>query len=154
MNELTTIEAAIRAGTHHQAFPIFESLPPGCTIWPVQGTRHEPHLHEGEWAVVDCNDRTISHGEVYLLRQGRGATIWQVCNETEAQRQSRCDPSGRCVWLKPLDNPRSAEDAMRRVMAGRRVHMSDGPAQADWIASLIIGRVVGMYEPEQERAGR
>ncbi len=42
---LTTIDlvpADIKAGTAHMAFPIYETIPPGCVPWPVMGDRHAP----------------------------------------------------------------------------------------------------------------
>ncbi len=151
---LTTIElvpAGIKAGTAHMAFPIYERIPPGCVPWPVMGDRHAPHLQDRDQALVDATDREIVWGEVYLVDQGVNAVLWEVCNETEKQRQRRDQPEQPCAWLRPLNRPRSWEEVQRIINEtppGRLcpLHMSDGPIFLDALRERIVGRVIGLYQ--------
>ena len=151
---LTTTEpvpAGIKAGTAHMAFPIYERVPPGCVPWLVMGDRHAPHLQDRDQALVDTTDREIVWGEVYLVNQGINATLWEVCNENEKQRQQRDQPERPCAWLRPLNRPRSWEEVQRIIKEtgpGRLcpLHMSDGPILLDALRERIIGRVIGLYQ--------
>ncbi|MEO6607827.1 MAG: hypothetical protein ABIN69_05100 [Aestuariivirga sp.] len=52
---------------------VYSSLPPGCVLHLVQNQHSLPDFRPGEWAVIDTEDRTARHGDVYLVRWESGS---------------------------------------------------------------------------------
>lgn len=144
----TLVQAAavpgVVPGTAHLAFPVFDWLPRGAVLWPVEDERHAPHLQPGEHAVIDPHDTAIAWGELYLVRQHRGPVLWQVAAVPERQRAS-IKAEGVFACLRPLNRPRV--DGAGLVDWSGPVHMSDGPVGLDYLAERILGRLVGVYVP-------
>ena len=60
-----------------RALEVFDQVPAGCVLHLQDDGAHEPHVHAGEWAVVDHTDVDVTPGELYLIG-------WPNC-----RRQSR-----------------------------------------------------------------
>jgi len=106
----------------------------------------EPHLNRGEYAVIDCLDRELQHGEVYLVQSASGYRRRRLA----VARSSYCTISGPEAekslvwWLNDLQGWRNT---------GKRVHgiplfagLSDGPYRADNLQCRLVGRVLGYAE--------
>jgi hypothetical protein len=130
-----------------RALPIYDDAPSGHTLFRVEDGRHEPHLHDGEWVVVDTTAREIVWGELYLVLQSRGPILWQI-NRFKAEPHGRVgDGSGRaCAMLSPLNKPRLLPDGS--LDTRHSVHLSDGPICVDYLEGNLLGRVVGIIDPQ------
>ena len=51
-----------------RALTLFEMLPPGHVALRVEDDASEPHLHRGEYAIVDTTDRDPVHGELFMVQ--------------------------------------------------------------------------------------
>lgn len=132
-----------------RAFEVFDHIPAGCQVQYVKDARHEPHLREGEWAVVDANDREIQLHEVYAVLQSGGVNLWQIA--PDRFKPMPADEGKETYWLRPLDNIRGATEAERKADLERRftegrVFVSDGPIYGWALREKIIGRVIGVYQ--------
>lgn len=125
-----------------RALPIFDDVPPGCMIYQERLEQHEPHIHAGEFVVIDTNLREIVFGELYLVLQSNGPYLWQV-------RRSRSLPD--CAILAPLNGPRVLPDGSTD-MSGP-LFCGDGPIKLECLNRNLLGRVIGLINP-RERADR
>jgi hypothetical protein len=55
-----------------RALTLFDSLTSGLRTFQIENDDTEPHLHVGEYAVIDPTDREIQNGELYLIQMMRG----------------------------------------------------------------------------------
>src|SRR5262249_23390243 len=84
----------------------------------------------------------------------RGPHIWQVCQPKGIWAKGKPLGGGRArptAMLRPLNGPKLLPDG--QLDWSGAVHMSDGPIYLDALATLILGRVVGVleepaYDPE------
>lgn len=143
----------IEPGGHRYGVPVYATVPPGCGLHLIQGTRLYPLYRDGEAAVIDFDDRTFESGELYLLHYRSGARtvtqIWQ-CERLTGERAARIESDEPCVVMMPINRPRSIEETEQWLREGRRLHMSDGPLRERHLAAMILGRVIGLYQPEGE----
>lgn len=128
-----------------RAFEVFTDIPPGCQIQYVEDPRHEPHLREGEWCIVDPGEREPELFELFAVLQSNGVNIWQIGPD------DRKDHDKECFWLHPLDRMRGGTEAERMAdfnqrAAHGRVNVSDGPIYGWALRERIIGRVIGVYQ--------
>ena len=133
-------------GTEHRAFPVYETIPPGCTPWFVPNDRFEPHIHRREQVLINTNDREAEHGEFFPIAQELGPELWQVC----------IDKVKAVVCVRPLNNnipPGGIEELIKKTKLRRRgeipflpVHMSDGPLKLEYLPKMILGRAIGIYK--------
>jgi hypothetical protein len=120
-------------------------MPVGHTTVYIDDDRHSPHLKPGESALVDTTDREIVFGEVYLIRQSRGAVIWQISKPSDFWFDATHSPD--IAMLTPLNTPRRLPNG-RPDLTGP-LHLSDGPIDLSYLATKVIGRVVGVFaEPK------
>jgi hypothetical protein len=133
------------AAEPRRALPFMADLPSGHTLHLVANDWHAPHLRPGEWAVVDCTDRAIQWGELFMVRQSNGPALWAIYPESERDRIARA-PGEECAWLRHLNGPRTPEEAFAWLRSGRAVTTADGPYLLSCLEPQIIGRVVGIYE--------
>lgn len=125
-----------------RALPIFDDVPLGCMIYQERLEQHEPHIHAGEFVVVDTNIREIVFGELYLVLQSNGPYLWQA-------RRSRIFTD--CAILAPLNGPRVLPDGSTDM--SRPLFLGDGPIKLECLKRNLLGRVVGLINP-RERADR
>ena len=132
---------AVMEESEPRAFPIMNEVPSGHALFRVADDRHEPHLHGGEWIVVDTTDRGIVFGEVYLVLQSSGPILWQVSPHING----KCGyiRGGPCAWLRPLNKPRWLPNG--DLDFSGPVHMSDGPIYVRYLEKELLGRVVGLF---------
>lgn len=142
MTKSSRTVATIKRGLHNlpagaveepRAFPIFETIPPGCTAFRVEDSAMEPHIGRGECAVVDTNDREIILEEVFLVLQNGGPILWQVnkpspswIGENYAQRST--------AMLSPLNKPKRLANGDQEWP--KPLHLSDGPIYIDALVRM------------------
>lgn len=127
---------------------MLSTVPEGCRLHLVTDDWCEPHVHLGEFAIIDPNDREPVFGEPYLLQMQSGPRrIWRVCEEPEDMRR-RASSGEPCAMLRPLQNHTKEEiDAWMEGSIQLKVRMSDGPIFLWALREKIIGRVIGVYKP-------
>lgn len=122
-----------------RALEVFARPPFNCILHHVRDTLHEPHIHDGEWAVIDPKDRRAQSGELFLIE-------WLNARE----------PDNRAVMQAKLRHYNGVMHDDGQMGPGWRwtitilnkrapVLLSTGPfgSVAD-LESMIVGRVIGV----------
>jgi hypothetical protein len=123
-----------------RAFDIFDHVPANHRLHLMPDTRLEPHIHEGEFAVIDLTDREIIFGECYSVMQSKGPVIWQILVPPPFYGPQGERPAG---YLAPLNHPTADLNPSRSY---GHLHLSDGPRYLDILEREIVGRVVGIFQ--------
>jgi hypothetical protein len=119
-------------------------LPPDHKTFRVGDDGSDPHLHEGEYAVIDTTDRELQHGELYVIQYENGRRSRHISQATAERMNTtgeHAEPS--LVWfMRDLRGFRKTNDSMGGIpiFAG----LSDGPYRTERLQSKLIGRVVGV----------
>jgi hypothetical protein len=117
-----------------RALTLYDQIPNGCIVHLVKDNDCEPHLHAGEFAVVDTSDTDPQHGEAYLVRFGGKRSYIQQVVARHHRWEERAFVG---YWTVCLNfRPYRAGEVSHRSMA-------DGPRQFDEMKMALIGRVVG-----------
>jgi hypothetical protein len=134
--------------TQLRALTRFDRLPSHCGTFHVTDDGSEPHLHVGEYAVVDVLDCEPQHGELYVLQnQGGRRRRWLCCiredrGHRDGSYQIGDDPSVQYWWAADVRGFRQTSKRIEGsipVFAG----LSDGPYSTEHLKSKLVGRVVG-----------
>jgi hypothetical protein len=144
-----------RPETEFRALTPFESLPPNHRTFMVDDDGSEPHLHRGEYAVVDTSDQEPAHGELYLIKSRSPVSDVSYIKQITS---SQCNITGpgaadsQVWWICDLRGFRETNERIHgvRLMAG----LSDGPYETESLKSVVIGRVVGFARTSLGRAPR
>jgi hypothetical protein len=126
-----------------RALTLLDVVPAGCFLYPVTNDDSAPHLHVGEFAIVDTTDTQPQHGELYLVRRSDGGTSLQQL----LARSHTCDGQTyvgfwtRCLNFKPYRENRTQGGQIRQIS---HRSMADGPRLADVIQKSLVGRIVGV----------
>jgi hypothetical protein len=135
-----------------RALEMMRDPPAGCIAFPVTNSMCEPHLHCGEFAVVDTNDREPQHGEVYVIQYSNGREIVHI-----SRRRGNGDgivrwfagnlaatllsPEQKDATIKGIVSDEIASPALGAFLS---LCMSDGPYNSDHLREKLVGRVVGV----------
>ncbi|MEJ0068304.1 MAG: hypothetical protein WDO24_05755 [Pseudomonadota bacterium] len=125
--------------TELRALEIFSNVPDGCRLHLMSDDRHDPHLREGEWAVVDPSDRDLVSGELYQIQWKSGTERLAIMQVT---RRLRHGVDG--IWLTPLRKPVFLPNG--DLDWSKPIHMSDGPLKPEFLPEYLRGRVIGIYQ--------
>lgn len=128
------------------AFIVLPRLPEGCASFIVPDNRNEPHLHVGDVAVIDPDDRTPDHGDLFLVQWNDGHK--QI---VETRRFSR--PDSIVGWDGVTEYWQLCWDMEMRSVDGeasRTTRWADGPYSTDNTRQKILGRVVAILQPAFE----
>jgi hypothetical protein len=130
----------------YSALTMHDVVPAGCIAVLVDSDAFEPHLHAGEFAIVDTTDKERQVGELYVITienraRGPKPTIVELI---KGFRRNDVSPIG--VWY--------AFSFSRRVAlgGGQYGRMVDGPLGFEHWPDKCRGRVVGVMAPA--RGGR
>ena len=119
------------------ALPIFEALGPSHRLHLISDYRNTPILRVGDFAVIDQNDTEPVDGALYVAGVSE-PRVWECGLERPGE-----------IWLRPLNRPRSADEALTWLHAGiLGAGMSDGPYRPDYWPCACHGRVVGLFQSE------
>ena len=138
--------------TLHQVLPTYYEVPRGCGVHTMLDDRMEPLMHRGDMAVIDFNDRDLVPGELYLLLNGNGPQLWQIVYEPKTNRERMGRARGDCVWMHPLNRPRSKAECDRWVRERRPLRTSDGPLKTEALPETMLGKAIGFYCNPREAA--
>jgi hypothetical protein len=136
------------ASTELRALTRFDHLPKSCGSFHVADDGSEPHLHVGEYAVVDVLDCELQHGELYVLQNQSGRRRRRLCcirvdrGSQDGSYQIGDDPSVQYWWADDMRGFRQTSERIEGdipVFAG----LSDGPYSTEHLRSKLVGRVVG-----------
>jgi hypothetical protein len=131
-----------------RALTLFGVLPPEHVTFGVQEDGADPHLREGEFAVIDTTDRAAQHGELYVIQYDgldRPRKLVQL-------RAAQLNITGRgaepslCWWVSDLRGFRRKGDYGGGGNYGgipEYTGLSDGPYTTEDLERKLIGRVVG-----------
>lgn len=133
-----------------RAYPMMETIPPGHFAMKMEDSRMEPHIYQGECAVIDTGAREIEWGEVHLVLQSDGPRLWHIVRSPKWMDLSDCG------YLTILNQPRRivGPDGRDTLDFSKPVHVSDGAMYLHALEPKIVGRVVGIYQTERFRERR
>lgn len=168
------LPAVIQPFSHQpelRALMMFPTLPQDHMTFPVENDDFYPHLRRGELAVVDLQDRQPANRELFLIgyespRLGGGHS-YAIC-QTRGKMAYFGVPEGckDCTpgftgkprsgfepemcwhiahWLPPED----PEEYKATLRAGL-VRIIDGPLRTKGLASMLVGRIVGVFSPARK----
>lgn len=120
---------------------IMDEAPDGCIAYAVSNDRAAPHVRSGDKAVIDLADRVPFEGRMYLVRWSKRHDLVELYRSSFIKSASEDE----FLWfVKPLNSPRTWEEAQSWMKAGRAVPASDGPYTDSQIREKLTGRVVGV----------
>lgn len=129
-----------------RSFIVFDELPENCISFEVVDMRVSPHFSRGEFAIVDEGDREPMHGELFLIQWDSGA---REIVEVEQRTFNFYDSATRTStpgdgWLA------IAKSTMVTLGTGERSvgRWFDGPYRPEQLRNKLVGRVVGIHEPD------
>lgn len=127
------------------AFIVFDEVPAGCIVQEVLGNRIAPFLRNGDFAIVDTSDREPTSGELYLRATAGGMVEFVEINQFDTSRitQPGGAPFTEPLWAAYWTNTVASGDG-----TARRVRWFDGPCRTQAMAAQLIGKVVGLYQPD------
>jgi hypothetical protein len=121
-----------------RALEMIRTLPEGCTLFPVMDERSDPHLRQGEIAVIDLTDREPQHGEVYVIQWSSGRRcITQLIGPGFAG----FSPAEADHWWTGALTYRQSVPGV-----GNNLRYIDGPRSRSGIRKALIGRVIGIFK--------
>ena len=148
-----------------RAYPCYDRLPRGCVMFPVADDAAWPIFRPGEVVVIDPRQRDPIHGELFVIEYGKGSNDPRrglVETFLRAGRYGKATPDGyslaefeetSCWHTGAYNRPRSAEEGMQWLRAGRRGSFVDGPVGQDarglaYMRQRLVGRVIGILQPK------
>lgn len=136
-----------------RAYPIFDMLPPGCEAVPVTNHDSYPILRPGDFVVVDTAQRDPEHRELFVVQwTGGQRQIVETYLQAGRYGQGAEMKDGYAWWLGAYRRPRSHEQLVAWLKAGRSGGFVDGPYASEgerskYLPTKLVGRVVGILEP-------
>lgn len=132
-----------------RSFIVYSSVPVGCIAMLVPDARSMPHVRPGECVIIDVADREPSNGEMFVIEWINGER--QVI-ETRLRPVRIVEPDGQCIdthrwWTEWQMTMRRVDGTLAETM-----RWSDGPYSGELLASKLVGRVIGILEPDNRHA--
>jgi hypothetical protein len=129
-----------------RSYIIYDILPVACIAVEIEDDGCEPHVREGEFVVVDTEDRDPIHGELFLMQ-------WESGRRAVVELSLRDGYAGPVWWVHSHNHPETREQWTAWITDGRTGGYADGPyaadgEQADYFHRKLLGRVVGILEPD------
>jgi hypothetical protein len=149
-NEYSANSAPMQPGL--RSFVVYDQIPDGCEVHEVQNRDSHPHLRKGDFVIVDTWDRAPCIGELHLIQWKSKRTGERDVVTMEKKRVNVCR-GGRGPGV-PTELWFVGPYAPQRMMAltgeevGPAIRWADGPYRDEYLDDIIIGRIVGIYEPD------
>ena len=132
-----------------RSFIVYDELPMGCIAFEDTEGESGPHIKEGEFAVIDTTDRAPSHNEMYMVQ-------WKSSDRRElaSLRLRRINVFNDDGTTTPADLWFIGTIAGQQPIAldgspvGPRIQFVDGPYRDEDAMDRIVGKVVGVYQPD------
>ena len=119
-----------------RSFIVSDWLPIGHEVVEITTEDVAPHLHSGDFAIVDPSDREPAHDELFIVQWNSGRRAPVIIRQMEN--------GGATHWKACMWNTFSSADSS----LSRRVMWFDGPYELEGMRQKIIGRIVGIYQPD------
>lgn len=127
-----------------RSFIVYDQIRESDLVFEVTGEEADPHLQPGDFALVDTTDREPNQGELFLVEFMNGRR--QICETVErfgCYVQNGVSEEKNLWWLRWKMNIRSLSGAVND-----RATYADGPYDTTQVTGKIVGKVVGIYEPD------
>ncbi len=136
MDDSVNGKALPAAQKEYRALEVFDHPPVNCIAVLVANESFEPHLHIGEFCVVDTADKIPTYGELYAVRsQGQRDDTPQIVQVAKGFAGNK---SG--LWFR-----------FGFPIAGKLTYM-DGPLRPEHWPQNCLGRVIGVISGESRQA--
>ena len=129
-----------------RSFIVYDEVPDNCVIHEVRDDGVAPHFVRGEFALADIEDRTPINDELFLIQWNSGdrevaLLKKRTFNFWDPKTQTSAPGEGWMIVTKSF---------MVTLGTGEResVRWADGPYDEEHLMEKIVGRVVGIYEPD------
>ena len=133
-----------------RAYIVLPRMPEGCVSHVIPDSRAEPHFHVGDIAIVDPDNRTPDHGDMFLIEWSNGGRqvveIRRFPKPEAIVGWNGVDEYWRLHWKAALT---SIDGGKSKV-----VDWGDGPYSTAHLAPKIVGCVVGILQPAYEEPMR
>jgi hypothetical protein len=120
-----------------RSFIVYDDVPPRMTAFPITDDLNEPHLHTGDWVIVDPSDTEPSHGEIFIVE-------WKTAPGRPRPMQVSWMRRMAC-WAAAYASPTMmVERAGSTTLTA--VHIGDFGYGTEYMRDVIKGRVIGILE--------
>lgn len=131
-----------------RSFIVYDELPEGCVAHTLWNGDTEPHIRQGEVAVIDTTDCDPVHGELYLIQWKSGPAYMR---QEIVMLQSRLGRYGqRSGEMADCYRWWAGSYAARQPVTldgrpcGPAARWADGPFDDEHMSERLIGKVVGI----------
>ena len=135
-----------------RSFIVYDHIPAGCIAFEMQNDDFDPHIRLGDFALIDTNDRDPIHEEFFLIdwKSRHEDNRYELAMLTLRAGRYGTD-AGKCepgfLWFLSSYNP-----TQHFSLAGKPIlppiRWADGPYQEEQAIERILGRVIGIYQPD------
>lgn len=129
-----------------RSFIVYDEMPAGCIAHEVTDRSAEPHFRHGDFAIVDTSDRDPFNGEMFLIEWSNGnrSVVEAVGREYHIRPRDGSAPRDELGWTAEFRNVVSSLDGS----GARNMRWFDGPYREEHFREKLVGRVIGIYEPD------
>lgn len=124
---------------------IYSAYPGEHLLFEVTDDGMSPHVNRGEFVIVDESDREPMHGELFLIQWSNGNR--RVVEVGLFPKQDCVRPKGEqrgpwwnTYWTNTMENFDGSP--------WKSLRWFDGPYPEAHLAEKLVGRVVGIYQPD------
>lgn len=120
-----------------RSFIVYDRVPAGHAAYPITDDRNAPHLHMGDFAIIDPSDTDPCEGELFLMEWHSSPGHYSA-NETF----SKPGITGWCIG--PVAQPEWVKEA---IAAGAPpVRWCDFGYKTEALRERLMGRIVGLFQ--------
>lgn len=125
-----------------RSYIVYDEPPAGCIVFENRRRSVGPHVHTGEFAVVDPTDRDPIHGELFLIE-------WESTGNRQLVEMMERDRDGSEHRWYAVTTQRMMNLA---GFPSGPTRWGDGPYREPDMRKKLVGRVVGIYQPDFRQA--
>ncbi|WP_298090043.1 S24/S26 family peptidase [uncultured Sphingomonas sp.] len=131
-----------------RSFIIYDDLPAGCIAFQVPDDSSAPHLHAGEFVVIDPADRDPAEGELFAITwKSNIQQDWQIVQMD--LREGRYGRNGMMrndtMWFVGAPAPQAMMSLAGRPV-GPALRRCSGPYDDDYLRDIAHGRIIGLFQ--------
>jgi hypothetical protein len=131
-----------------RSFIVYGELPEGCLAMEVMDNKGRPHVRKGEIVVIDPSQREPINGDMFVVEwlNGDRQVVETRTQNLKVHPRDGSPPEFRDCWFAEwqatITNLAGTEATTHR--------WGDGPYNEQGMQDKIVGRVVGIYEPNAQ----
>lgn len=133
-----------------RAYLVLDALPAGARTFMVADQMAEPHIHLGEVAIVDTNDRELQSGEIYLVRWSSGTERLMSVKYRSTGWVGWWVAAAAYPWGRRRKPGEAAVPMEATIARAQRWGLIDGPYNPEGLEKRLVGRVIGIYATAAE----